>query len=84
MDSLAKYSKAAYEALRNVVDYKWSRHQFGSSSKNHYITNNLSESFNAWILDARSLPAIELVDKIRVKMMKKFEKRRQQASKWKG
>lgn len=55
---------------------QWSRHQFATFSNNHYITNNLSKSFNSRVLDARSLPAMGLVDKIRNKLMKQIEARR--------
>lgn len=64
--------------------YEWSKHQFGCVSKNHYITNNLFEAFTAWILDARTLTTVELVEKIRIKVMMKFEQRRNLANKRKG
>ncbi|GAB2220220.1 hypothetical protein Droror1_Dr00007863 [Drosera rotundifolia] len=52
--------------------------------QNYYITNNLSESFNVWILKARYWPCVDLIDKIRVKMMEKMSQRRRIASSWKG
>src|SRR4051812_36088762 len=83
MQILATYSQPAFEEIRKVTEYKWSSHQFATYCKNHYITNNLSESFNAWILDARSLPAVDLVDKLGEKLLYKFEQRRAITSKWK-
>ncbi|KAJ0972417.1 hypothetical protein J5N97_020376 [Dioscorea zingiberensis] len=40
----------------------WSRSQFGTIAKCHYITNNISESFNAWVADARARPLLDLLD----------------------
>ncbi|KAK1272971.1 hypothetical protein QJS04_geneDACA024735 [Acorus gramineus] len=58
------------------VDAVWSRHQFGITGKCHYITNNLSESFNAFIGEPRQLPIVELIDMIRQKIMVKLDKSR--------
>ena len=46
--------------------------------------NNLSESFNAWVLEARSMPCVDLVDQIRIKIMEKLNERRKFGAKWKG
>ncbi|KAK1289148.1 hypothetical protein QJS10_CPB18g00660 [Acorus calamus] len=50
----------------------------------HYLTNNISESFNAWINKARVLPIVEMVDTIRQKIMERMNSRRVMGSKWKG
>jgi len=55
-----------------------------SRSSNHYIGNNLSESFSAWVLESRYFPCKDLVDKIRIKMMENMNQRRKLASGWKG
>lgn len=81
MEKLARQSMPAVNEILKMKAYKWSRHQFDRFAKNHYITSNLSESFDAWVLDARSLPAVELVDKMRCKMMEKLEQRRKLAAK---
>ena len=46
------------------------------------MTNNLAESFNSWILDLRSLPILEIVDGIRVKLMGMMANRREAAKSW--
>lgn len=77
MSLIATKCNFSYEMLRKISKYNWSRHQFESCFKNHYIINNLAESFNAWIVAARHLPTIELVDKMREKLMKMFQERRE-------
>ena len=76
MEILAIESTKAFEELMSMEKYVWFRSQFCTYSKNHYITNNLSDSFNAWILEARYSPAVNLVDKIRIQIMEKFEHRK--------
>ena len=61
--------------------YMWFRSQLCTYSKNHYITNNLFESFNVWILEARYLLAVDLVDKIRIQIIEKFEHRKKISAK---
>ncbi|KAK1309706.1 hypothetical protein QJS10_CPA08g00695 [Acorus calamus] len=61
----------------------WSRHQFGPSGNYHYITNNRSESFNAFIGDAREVPIIDLIDSIRQKIMTKLDARQRCGLRWK-
>lgn len=51
-------------------------------SKNQYITNNLSESFKEWIVEARHMSAVDLADQIRYKLM--LKQRRCLRNKWKG
>nr|CAD1818535.1 unnamed protein product [Ananas comosus var. bracteatus] len=47
-----------------------------------YLTNNISESFNAWISNDRHRPLIDMLDTIRQKIMVKMEDRRNRARKW--
>ncbi|MQL68849.1 hypothetical protein Taro_001139 [Colocasia esculenta] len=46
------------------------------------LYSNLAESFNNWIHDARSLPILQMVDKIRVQMMEMAAKRKIDAALW--
>ena len=58
------------------LKYVGSRSQFKPLSRNRYITKNLSESFNVWVIKGRYHPVVDLVDKIRVKKMEKRKQRR--------
>ena len=46
--------------------------------------NNLSESFNTWVLKTRYMACTDLVDQIRIKIIEKRNERRMLAAKWKG
>jgi len=48
---------------------------FTPNSKNHYITNNLSESLNTWVMEARYLPCVDPIDIIRIKIKKNPQKK---------
>jgi CRISPR/Cas system-associated endonuclease/helicase Cas3 len=62
----------------------WSRKDFSTASKCDYVTNNIAETFNNWIKHEKSLPVIELMDKIRQKIMEKLFQRRTLAMKLTG
>jgi hypothetical protein len=55
---------------------KWMRCGFNPAIKCDYITNNIAEVFNAWISDIKDLPIVDLVDKLREKVMVLWDKRR--------
>ena len=46
------------------------RAYFGTQCKNMMVDNNFTESFNAWILDARANPIIKMLEEIRVQVMR--------------
>ena len=48
-----------------------------------YITNNISETFNYWIGELRYKPMFDLLDGIRKKLMKLFDKKKRIVNKWK-
>ncbi|XP_020092829.1 uncharacterized protein LOC109713241 [Ananas comosus] len=72
----------AIEYLRQNHSYLWSRSKFGTMAKCDYLTNNISESFNAWISNDRHRPLIDMLDTLRQKIMVKMEDRRNRARKW--
>ena len=62
----------------------WARSKFSTTSKCDYVTNNIAETFNSWIREEKSLPVVDLMDKIRQMIMERFCTRRQLASKLSG
>ncbi|XP_028081905.1 uncharacterized protein LOC114283284 [Camellia sinensis] len=48
------------------------------------MSSNAVESFNSWIREARHLPITQLVDSIRVNIMRQMTKRRIKAQAWPG
>nr|XP_011461010.1 PREDICTED: uncharacterized protein LOC101295407 isoform X1 [Fragaria vesca subsp. vesca] len=59
----------------------WCRAHFNTILKCDMLLNNLCESFNAFILPARSNPVISCFEDIRVKLMKKVVVRKEKMSK---
>ena len=46
------------------------------------MDNNIAESFNVWIKDARFKTIVSMLDDIRLQVMNRIAKNRNQASKW--
>ncbi|XP_061991204.1 uncharacterized protein LOC133709465 isoform X2 [Rosa rugosa] len=59
----------------------WCRSHFQTFLKCDVLLNNLCESFNAFVLPARSKPVISCFEDIRVKMMKRVAMRKEKMSK---
>ena len=53
----------------------WMRSKFNELCKVDYVNNNLAESFNAWVRKIKDLHVVDLLDRIRVMIMAKFELR---------
>ncbi|KAG8376039.1 hypothetical protein BUALT_Bualt09G0022200 [Buddleja alternifolia] len=66
----------AYEWLCNIPSTHWARCFFPIRSKSDVIVNNISESFNNYILEARELPIIEMFEAIRRKCMIRIQVKR--------
>ena len=62
----------------------WSRSKFSKECKVDYVNNNISECFNNWIKDYKDLPVVDLIDKIREKIMEKIYTRQEIANKIQG
>jgi hypothetical protein len=62
----------------------WYRSGFNTNIKCDYITTSITEVFNNWVKDHKDLPICELADKIRVKIMELFFKRRRIGDKIQG
>jgi hypothetical protein len=54
----------------------WARRKFNEVCKVDYVNNNLAECFNSWIRKIKGLHLVYLLDKIRLKIMAKFELRK--------
>ncbi|PKU61098.1 hypothetical protein MA16_Dca028591 [Dendrobium catenatum] len=63
---------------------KWSKATFSNHIKNHYNTNNMAESFNSWVEEARSKPVVDLIDMIRGMLMEQRSNRKSNSNSWRG
>ncbi|KAK8604215.1 hypothetical protein V6N13_099164 [Hibiscus sabdariffa] len=73
-------SPKAHEWLVGKDPRNWSH--FSCNSKCDMLLNNLCESFNKFILDARDKPIITMLEIIRTKIMKWIAKKKVEADKW--
>ncbi|KAI0503818.1 hypothetical protein KFK09_014761 [Dendrobium nobile] len=64
------------------LPYKWSRSQFMKGINHSANTNNFAESFNSWIVEARSKPVVDLVDIIRGMLMEQRAMRKMNSLTW--
>ncbi|KAG8388268.1 hypothetical protein BUALT_Bualt02G0108000 [Buddleja alternifolia] len=69
---------ALYELLPDIEH----RSNFRTSPKCDILLNNICESFNAAILEARGKPLLSMVESIRVYLMKRLQSKRQLMEKW--
>jgi zinc finger SWIM domain-containing protein 3 len=84
LSEINKVSPEAITFLENNHKQLWCRSKFSELSKCDYINNNISESFNSWIKDLKNLHIVDLVDKIRQRLMMTFNKRRIVGAKLQG
>ncbi|KAI0497570.1 hypothetical protein KFK09_020802 [Dendrobium nobile] len=82
-EEIRSLSPGVYSYL-SALKCKWSKSTFSLHIKNHYNTNNMSESFNAWVEEARSKPVVDLIDMVRGMMMEQRSQRKINCSSWKG
>jgi len=54
----------------------WARHAFRTTSCSDILLNNIAESFNAWILEARDQPILTCFETIRRQIMNRFNQKR--------
>ncbi|XP_035546580.1 uncharacterized protein LOC118348629 [Juglans regia] len=82
MEELKALSQPAYDYLKVIDPSQWSRAWFNTFSKSDLVVNNLSECFNAYILQARDKPIVTMVETIRKKLMGRYQLKREAISKW--
>lgn len=81
----AKLARETVEGARAVtrLDPKhWSRAWFRLGSNCDSVDNNICESFNKWIIDARFLPIISMLEAIRRKVMVRIQEMIEKCEKW--
>lgn len=84
MESLKELDKSAYKWLALINPSHWSKSYFRTSPKCDLLLNNLSETFNSVILDARSKPLIGMIETIRIYLQKRLHAKREYIEKYDG
>ncbi|KAG5581321.1 hypothetical protein H5410_051948, partial [Solanum commersonii] len=75
-DQLQEIKEVNGEAGQDLIDKyppkAWCRAYLDTVCKNQVVHNNFTESFNAWILEARYKPIIGMLEDIRVKIIERL------------
>jgi hypothetical protein len=77
IEELKGISLDAYDYLSKINPSMWPRAWFSTFPKCDLIVNNLSECFNAWIVKQHDLPIISLMEMLRKKLMKRYQKKQE-------
>ncbi|XP_075478962.1 uncharacterized protein LOC142519825 [Primulina tabacum] len=75
MTELKDIDAKAYEWLAKKPENQWSKAYFSTTPKSDILLNNMCESFNSFIIDAREKPVIEMYEMIRNLFMGRFKKK---------
>ncbi|XP_058216761.1 uncharacterized protein LOC131327633 [Rhododendron vialii] len=82
MGNLLKHGGAAVvHFLSELPNERWAN-VFFPGQRYGAMSSSLAECFNSWIFKERELPMVDMVDRIRKKMIKSMCLRREKASKW--
>ncbi|NP_001314695.1 uncharacterized protein LOC103647887 [Zea mays] len=84
MDKISETCPNAVAYLRYDHPHLWTRAKFNKICKVDYVNNNISECFNNWIKNVKELPAVDLMDMLRVMIMEKIATRQSIANKMQG
>lgn len=84
MDELKSCDVEAFKWVDEVPRHKWCRHAFSGHAKTDTLLNNLCEGFNSTILEAREKPIVSMMEEIRLYLMNRFRKNRENIEKVEG
>jgi len=77
MEELKKLSPAAHDYVEKIDSHIWTRAFFDTTPECDLIMNNLCECFNSYIIKAWDKPIITMLEIIRKKLMRRYQKKRQ-------
>ena len=79
---LAQATREGAQAVLNTDPSHWSRAWFKIGSNCDSVDNNLCESFNKWIVEARFFPIITMLETIRRKVMVRIQENSTKVERW--
>lgn len=82
MEQMKLEDDKAVEWLADKSPTHWSRAYFNCTPKCDILLNNLCESFNAAIIDARDKPILTMLERIRMYLMVRMAEKRDSVKKW--
>ncbi|KAL4291571.1 hypothetical protein GQ457_14G019510 [Hibiscus cannabinus] len=81
MTQMRAISEEAFDWLQKKDPAQWSKSHFATHCKSDMLLNNMCESFNKIILEARDKPILTMLEMIRFKIMNRFAKKAEEAQK---
>ncbi|KAK8714515.1 hypothetical protein V6N13_149705 [Hibiscus sabdariffa] len=81
MTQMRVISEEAFDWLQKKDPAQWSKSHFATHCKSDMLLNNMCESFNKIILEARDKPILTMLEMIRCKIMNRFAKKAEEAQK---
>lgn len=85
MEEMAALNQDAHDWLKKMEPSTWVRAYFSDFPKCDILLNNSCEVFNKYILEARELPMLSMLEKIKQQLMTKhFNKQKEVAEQWTG
>ena len=84
MDKLQVDSAAAFGWIEELVPNTWIKAFFSEFPKCDMLLNNHSEVFNSYIIDAREMPFLSMLETIFYKILKRIESKQKESEKWNG
>lgn len=82
-EKMAEIEEVSSEAAKWIQQFptsRWALVYFEGTRYGHLSSN--IEEFNKWILEARELPIIQVIEQIHSKLMAEFEERRLKSNSW--
>jgi len=77
MAAMKRLSPAAHAYLEKIDPDTGARAYFDIGPKCNLVMNNLCECFNSYIIKARDKPILTMLEMIRKKLMRRYQKKRQ-------
>lgn len=82
LNLLGEISKKAADDLMAYNPSTFCRAFFSSRCKSDMVENNMCESFNSTILNARHKPIVSMLDEIRINALKRLATNKELVEKW--
>ncbi|KAK9288850.1 hypothetical protein L1049_017316 [Liquidambar formosana] len=84
MNKISVINPDAHKLIEKNDPATWTRSAFSTFSQCNQLLNNMSESFNAYILESRDKPVITMAELIREALMVRFQDKREKMKNYTG
>ena len=81
-NKLANKTPRGWKDLQNTDPIHWCRAWFKVGSNCESVDNNMSESFNSWIIEARFKPILTMLEDIRILVTRRIQENRSNSERW--